>query len=221
MTKQVKSKERVAEFGEVFTNEREVNAMLDLVKQETERIDSRFLEPACGNGNFLIEILRRKLEVVKARYKKSQWEYEKYALIAVMSVYGVDIMQDNVDECVERLFNLFAEYYQKIFKKLTKQNYLEVVRFVLSKNIVCGDALTLLKSNGEPIIFADWSNVGGANFKETDYTMANLLQAEDYNSLPLFNEFKEPVHLPKAVREYPVTHYLNLKENDANDKRNA
>ncbi|MFW0885015.1 DNA methyltransferase, partial [Candidatus Acidulodesulfobacterium sp. H_13] len=96
--RQVKSKKRVADHGEVFTSEREVNAMLDLVKQETERIDSRFLEPACGTGNFLVEILRRKLEVVKNRYKKSQSEYERYAVIAVSSIYGVDLLQDNVEE---------------------------------------------------------------------------------------------------------------------------
>lgn len=217
MSAQVKSKKRVAEHGEVFTNAREVNAMLDLVKQETERIDSRFLEPACGNGNFLIEILRRKLEVVKARYKKSQWEYEKNALIAVMSAYGVDIMQDNVDECKERLFNLFLDYYKSIFKKSIKEEYLEIVKFILNKNILCGDALSLLKSDGSPIVFAEWSNVGGAKFKETDYTMANLLEVQDVNSLPLFNELKEPVYLPKAVKEYSPKHYLNLKENDTND----
>ena len=99
--KQIKSKKRVRDNGEVFTNEREVNAMLDLVKDETERIDSRFLEPACGSGNFLIEILRRKLTVVKNRYKKSQTEYERNSLIALSSMYGVDILQDNVEDCSE------------------------------------------------------------------------------------------------------------------------
>ena len=99
---QVKSKQRVEEHGEVFTNDREVNAMLDLVKQETERIDSRFLEPACGDGNFLAEVLRRKLEVVGKRYGRSQLEYERYAFVAVSSIYGVDILQDNVEDCRER-----------------------------------------------------------------------------------------------------------------------
>lgn len=215
--KQIKSKKRVRDNGEVFTNEREVNAMLDLVKQETERIDSRFLEPACGNGNFLIEILRRKLEIVKSRYKKSRWEYEKNALIAVMSCYGVDIMRDNVNECIERLYSLFLDYYKSLFKKEIKQDYLDIVRFVLTKNILCGDALTLLKSDGNPIVFAEWSNVKGSLFKETDYTMANLLETADINSLPLFNELEEPVYLPKAIKEYPAKHYLKLKENDTND----
>lgn len=77
MEKQIKSKKRVADHGEVFTAEREVNAMLDLVKQETERVDSRFLEPACGDGNFLAEILRRKLKEVRRKYKRSPFDYEK------------------------------------------------------------------------------------------------------------------------------------------------
>ena len=102
---QVRSKKRVTDHGEVFTNDREVNAMLDLVKHETERIDARFLEPACGNGNFLAEVIRRKLNVVEQRYSKSQIEWERYAVIAVSSIYGVDILEDNAQECRERLFN--------------------------------------------------------------------------------------------------------------------
>jgi type I restriction-modification system DNA methylase subunit len=102
---QIKTKKRVADHGEVFTNEREVNAMLDLVKQETERIDSRFLEPACGNGNFLAEVLSRKLNVVSARYSKSQLEWEHYSIIAVSSIYGVDILEDNAKECREWIFH--------------------------------------------------------------------------------------------------------------------
>ena len=98
MEEQVKSKHRVAQYGEVLTAPREVNAMLDLVKQETERIESRFLEPACGTGNFLIEILRRKLEVVEKRYAKSQVEFERYAVLAVSSIYGIDILDENVQQ---------------------------------------------------------------------------------------------------------------------------
>lgn len=208
MTKQVKSKERVREKGEVFTNEREVNAMLDLVKQETERIDSRFLEPACGNGNFLIEILRRKLEVVKARYKKSQWEYEKNALIAVMSVYGVDIMPDNVTECIERLLGLFEDYYKKLFKKNAKQEYLDVVRFVLNKNILCGNALTMKTREEKPIVFAEWSFVKGSMVQRRDFSYEQLITQNKKETL--FGDFIE-----KPIKTYPLTHYQNLtKEND-------
>ena len=113
--KQIKSKARVSAHGEVFTADREVNAMLDLVKEETERIESRFLEPACGNGNFLAKILERKLAVVKARYAKNRADWELYALIAVGSAYGIEILQDNVDECRTRLYGIFWKEYQSLF----------------------------------------------------------------------------------------------------------
>ena len=92
---QIKSKKRVAEYGEVFTAEREVKAMCDLVAQECDRIDSRFLEPACGDGNFLAEILTRKLTTVKKLYKSNPYDFERYSVLAITSLYGVDIMQDN------------------------------------------------------------------------------------------------------------------------------
>lgn len=215
MSSQVKSKKRVAEHGEVFTNEREVNAMLDLVKQETERIDSRFLEPACGNGNFLIEILRRKLEVVKSRYKKSQWEYEKNGLIAVMSCYGVDIMPDNVLECQNRLFEYFEKEYKSLFKKNIKQEYLDIVKFVLSKNILCGDALSMKTSANEPITFAEWSFVKGSMVQRRDFMYEQLITTEERKNKQqtIWGDFQD-----KPIKTYPLTHYLNLKENDTNDK---
>lgn len=210
MNNQVKSKSRVREKGEVFTNEREVNAMLDLVKQETERIDSKFLEPACGNGNFLIEILKRKLEVVKNRYKKSQWEYEKNGLITVMSIYGVDIMQDNITECIERLYNLFLDYYKSIFKKDIKDDYLEIVKFILTKNILCGDALSMKTNNGEPITFAEWAFVKGSLVQRRDFKYEQLITQNDKETI--LSDFIE-----NPIKTYPLTHYLQLKENITND----
>ena len=109
--RQVKSRERVRERGEVFTAEREVKAMCDLVKNETERIDSTFLEPACGDGNFLIEILTRKLAVVVARYGKSADDLAFYSIRALMSLYGVDILKDNVEACRERLFGVWVAIF--------------------------------------------------------------------------------------------------------------
>lgn len=117
MSKQVKSKQRVADHGEVFTAEREVKAMCDLVKQETERIDSRFLEPACGDGNFLSEILRRKLAVVTKKYKRSAYEWERNSLLAIGSIYGVDILFDNVIARQERLFEIWDKEYKSVCKK--------------------------------------------------------------------------------------------------------
>ena len=155
--KQVKSKQRVADHGEVFTAEREVNAMLDLVKQETERIESRFLEPACGEGAFLTEILRRKLAVVKKRYGKSPFDYERYAVLAVSSIYGVDILADNAEVCRSNLFDIWNREYTENAKSQANDDCRKIVRFILKKNILCGDALTMLQADGSPIIFAEWS----------------------------------------------------------------
>ena len=186
--------------------------MLDLVKQETERIDSRFLEPACGNGNFLIEILRQKLEVVKFRYKKSQWEYEKNALIAVMSIYGVDIMQDNIDECIKRLLNLFEDYYKSLFKKQIKTEYLKIVKFVLTKNILCGDALTMKTNEDQPIVFAEWSFVKGSLVKRRDFSYEQLLTKDKNGQQTLLGDFIE-----KPIKTYPLTHYLDLTKEKENE----
>lgn len=185
MTKQIKSKERVIEHGEVFTSEREVNAMLDLVKHETERIESRFLEPACGNGNFLAEILRRKLEVVKNKYKKSKSEYEKYSVLAVTSIYGVDILADNVKECQDRLYNIWHKEYTTICKNETMPDCEEAIKFILRRNILCGNALTMLcvdaKGNDieNPIIFAQWDLLTGDLMKRRDYRLDALMREEE------------------------------------------
>lgn len=192
--------------------------MLDLVKQETERIDSRFLEPACGDGNFLVEILRRKLQVVTSRYKKNQLDYERYAIIAVSSIYGIDLLLDNVEECRNRLCDIFEEEYKKLFKDQIKKECLESIRFILRKNIIQGDALTLNKVNSvEPIVFSEWSAVNGSMIKRRDYTLANLLQAEAAK-VPdsLFSDVYEsdPAFLPKSVADFPLTHFLKLQEQD-------
>src|SRR6267378_6450727 len=114
---QVKTKRRVSDHGEVLTGHREVNAMLVLLKEETERIDSRFLEPACGDGNFLSAILERKLAVVERRYGKSQLDFERYAVLAVSSIYGIDILEDNVRQCRHRLYSIFdCDFYSRLFK---------------------------------------------------------------------------------------------------------
>ena len=154
-TGQIKSRERVADHGEVFTNEREVNAMLDLVKDETERIESRFLEPACGDGNFLAEVLRRKLAVVKKQYGRSKSEFEKYSILALSSIYGVDIMEDNTEECRERLFFIWNEAYSKQCGAEVNDTCREAAKYILEHNILCGDALTMLRNDGDPIRYFD------------------------------------------------------------------
>lgn len=183
--KQVKSKQRVADHGEVFTAEREVNAMLDLVKQETERIESRFLEPACGDGNFIAEILRRKLAVVKKKYRRSPTDYERKAVEAATSIYGVDILIDNVIACRKRMFEIWDQEYKVICKKEVNEDCRKTVEFIFTKNIVCGNALSLKKvdtdgvDTDEPIIFSEWAFVTGFNIQRSDYTFDKLLAGDE------------------------------------------
>jgi len=187
MAKQIKSKKRVTDHGEVFTAKREVNAMLDLVKQETERVDSRFLEPACGDGNFVAEILRRKLAAAKKRAipprktAPNPFEFEKQSVIAVASIYGVDLMMDNVRACRERLYDIWNAEYETICKNEANNECREAVRFILSRNIVCGNALSLkiVDENGvdtdEPIVFSEWAFVMGSKMQRKDYRFDKLL----------------------------------------------
>lgn len=227
MTNQVKSKRRVADHGEVFTAEREVNAMLDLVKSETERIESRFLEPACGDGNFLAEILRRKLAVVKKKYggARKRPDYELWSVIAVMSVYGVELLPDNAAACRERLFKIWNEAYTANNKTDANERCREVVSFILERNILCGDALSLRDSNGLPIVFSEWALFSGGMVKRTDYTLAELLDPEHiesdvvpvkkkktpaYQQTSLFDSPSSKEPEGNKVAQFKPIHYLQI-----------
>lgn len=212
MESQVKSKKRVADHGEVLTGQREVNAMLDLVKQETERIESRFLEPACGNGNFLTVILERKLAIVENRYGKSQLDFERYAVLAVSSIYGIDILEDNVQECRMRLFGVFDTIYSRLFKNDVKDKCRETVQFILTHNIIWGDALTLKTVGDKPsyIVFSEWSPINGSMIKRRDFTFHSLIDHEGMKELPLFSDLGEDVFIPTPEKEYPPVHFLEI-----------
>jgi hypothetical protein len=223
MNPQVISKKRVAEHGEVFTSEREVNAMLDFVKQETERIDSRFLEPACGTGNFLTEILNRKLQVVERKYRKSQLDFERNLVSAVSSIYGIDIQEDNVIECRKRLFEIVNERYTRLFKQKARNECRRVIRFILEKNIIWGDALDLrtVKKPIQQIIFSEWSfPFNNSMLKRRDFVFAELLPDESKkdNQLGLFSknehvsDLGEKVFLPTETHSYEPVHFLKVGE---------
>ena len=181
-TGQIKSKARVRERGEVFTAAREVNAMLDLVKDEAENIDSTFLEPACGDGNFLDEVLRRKLGVCAKRYGKSAADYEKYSFLACTTLYGVDIMADNVDRCRERLFETWEATLGKTHRTELYDCVARAVKKVFEKNILLGNALSMKRvdENGndldEPIVFTEWKFAIGDKLKREEYRFDVLLE---------------------------------------------
>lgn len=160
-----KSKQRVADHGEVFTPAWMVEAMLDLVKDETGRIDSRFLEPACGSGNFLVRVLQRKLAAVELKFGKSAFEKRHYALLALMCTYGIEILADNIAECRANMLEVLAEY----LKVDELDDVYRAAAYVLSQNLVHGDALTMRRHNGQAITFAEWGYLGKGKFQRRDF----------------------------------------------------
>jgi hypothetical protein len=161
----IKSKERVADHGEVFTPLWLVDAMLDLVKGESERIDSRFLEPACGSGNFLVRVLQLKLAAVELKFEKSEFEKQHYALLALMCIYGIELLADNIAECRVNLIETFADYLN-----IDETDELHLAAYsVLSFNLVHGDALTMRAHDGQPITFAEWGYMGKGKFQRRDF----------------------------------------------------
>lgn len=176
----VKSKKRVADHGEVFTPIWLVEAMLDLVRDETKRIDSRFLEPACGSGNFLVRILQRKLAAVEIKYGKSEFARRNFALLGLMCIYGIELLQDNIEECRRNLLEIFAEYLQ-VDKE---EDLYKAASYVLSQNLIHGDALTMRNQSDQHITFAEWGYLGNGKFQRRDFrldtlTMSFAFSAED------------------------------------------
>ena len=184
---QIKSRERVSKRGEVFTAKREVNAMLDLVKHETERLDSRFLEPACGTGNFLEEILLRKLDaatrasIPDGKKTPIPAKFERNSIVVLTSIYGVDLMFDNVAECRERLYEIWHKAYKKACRRSVSELVCDAAKVILSRNIIQGNSLSMKKVDDrqndleDPIVFSEWSFIGEYKVKRTDYRLDKML----------------------------------------------
>ena len=173
----LKSKERVADHGEVFTPPWMVGSMLDLVDGEASRIDSRFLEPACGSGNFLVQILQRKLVTVEHMYGKSNFEKKHYAVLSLMSIYGIELLTDNIAECRKNLIYIFKEYLN-----LEESDKLYcAATFVLSCNLVHGNALSMQTQDSKPIKFAEWGYIGRGKFQRRDFRLDVLTGLSKYS----------------------------------------
>lgn len=175
---QVRSKQRVADHGEVFTPPWMVEAMLDLVKSETERIDSRFLEPACGSGNFLVRILQRKLAAVELKFGKSDFEKRHYALLALMCSYGIELLEDNITECRANMLEIFADYLNIV----ESDELYRAASYVLSQNLVHGDALKMRTSDDQPITFAEWGYLGKGKFQRRDFHLGSLTLSSTFSA---------------------------------------
>lgn len=195
----VKSKQRVADHGEVFTPAWMVEAMLDLVKGETERIDSRFLEPACGSGNFLAQVLRRKLAAVELKYGKSDFERRHYALLALMCIYGIELLPDNIAECRANLLEILADH----LKFEVSDDLYRAAFYVLSQNLIHGDALKMRTSDDLPITFAEWGYLGRGRFQRRDFRLDVLTGSSAFSAEgSLFAHLgKHEIFTP--IRTYP------------------
>lgn len=214
---QIKSRQRVSDLGEVFTNEREVKAMCDLVKDETYRIDSRILEPACGNGNFLAEILKRKLETVSYKCKKNPSEWEKYSILAISSLYGIDIMGDNTQECRSRLYNIWNCQYSKYVGNKGIADVLDSVKFIIEQNIICANALTLKDVNNDAIIFPEWDFITESLIKRSDFELSSMLdvlelgyQGDLFLSSDVYDK-DVGSYVSKAIKEYAPVEYWRIQ----------
>lgn len=195
----IRSKGRVAEHGEVFTPAWMVDAMLDLVEGEADRIDARFLEPTCGSGNFLVQVLQRKLTSVENKFGKSRFDRQNYALLGLMCIYGIEVLADNIAECRSNMLETFAEY---LSISPDEDAYL-AARYVLSQNLLQGDALTMQSADSVPITFAEWGHLGKGKYQRRDFrldvlTGSSAFSAED----SLFSGLgKHEIFTP--IRAYP------------------
>jgi len=210
MQNQIKNRERVTKFAEVNTSEKEVNNMLDLVSQETDRLDSRFLESACGDGNFLIEILNRKLKILIKNFKKNQYEFERNSILVIGSLYGIDILNDNITTSRERIFDKFCKEYNGLFKESCDPNLVNSINCIIKKNVVQGDALTLKKVGlDEPIVFSQWSIIED-KVKRREYSFANLISYSPFEEDTLFSDLGEEVSIPKTEKDYPLIKFNEI-----------
>jgi hypothetical protein len=189
---QIKSKDRVRDLAEVYTNEREVNAMLDLIPLNTpdDIIRYRYLEPACGNGNFLIEILRRKLARVTEKYAaKSLRIYEFYIARALTTIYGIDICYQNVQEARERLYREIkstVDFHKGSF--VYSDGFFGLVRYILSTNIVQGDSINA----PDDIVFVEYT-IKGHSFGRRLYRYSHLVKDK-----------------PRPLKRFDPVHFLAL-----------
>ena len=213
----IKSKKRVADHGEVFTPPWLVDAMLDLIKEEAERIDSRFLEPACGSGNFLVRVLQRKLAAVQVKFGKSDFEKRHYALLGLMCTYGIELLEDNIAECRANMLEVLSDY----LNVSEADDVYHAASFVLSQNLVHGDALTMRTTGGQPIVFAEWGYLGKGKFQRRDFRLDVLTGSSKFSAEDsLFAHLgKHEIFTP--IKTYPAMTLRDLARADGGPPQEA
>lgn len=208
------SKDRIRKFGEVKTQNNEIKNMIGLVNEEIDRVDSRFLEPACGDGNFLYEILLKKLDIAYKLSNRDLIKFEVQAIYGLSSLYGIELLEDNVEKTRARLKNLLENFFNDKFQSKLNNEYNKSINLILKLNIIHGDALSLKKANdkNEDITFSEWSMINETDFKRRDYTFKDLLAYQPYKEENLFSDLGEKAFIPNPVKEFKPKNYLKLYE---------
>tara|TARA_E500000178_G_C16785767_1_gene645712 strand:- start:48 stop:698 length:651 start_codon:yes stop_codon:yes gene_type:complete len=208
----IKSKQRKVDFGEVNTNTDIVSKMIDLVNIEFQKLDSKFLEPACGDGNFLCEVLNRKMEFVKSKHANQQIDYEKFSIQACSSVYGIELLDDNVLSARSRLNEIFNSHYSKNFNELN-ESVIKSVKKIFELNIVQGDALSFKcgEKLDKPIVLPEWSLIENS-IKRRDFAYKDFISYAPIDGPNLFSDLGEKAFLPEPIKDWPLTKYYKIYE---------
>lgn len=195
----------------VYTSDKLVNNMLQSVQDEIERIDSRVLEPSCGDGDFLDAILRKKLFSVCKKYGHSRVDFEFYILRALMSLYGVEIDNSVVILCKQRLELSVKQFYLKYYTEKQWIVLLPLVQYILDTNILCGDSLSLTSPiDGSPVVLAEWSFLGSYKVKRRDFVYEQLIDVSESAEKVLSDRHIEGF-IPKPVKDYPIVKIFNIR----------
>lgn len=194
------------DHGEVFTPQWTAEAMINLVKDEAERIDSRFLEPACGDGTFLANVLKKKLATVQRKYSRRDFERKHYSLLALMSIYGIELLADNAEACRERL----VEVFNAVVRDTEPGIWNLAARAVAQANIVQADALTMRCPDGSPLAFAEWAYVGRGLYQRRDFQYSNLTQRSSFVGTLFEDMGAGDIFVPQ--RTYPLMNVASLAE---------
>lgn len=183
----IKSKQRVQNHGEVFTPKRIVKEILNMpnIREACQNPTSTFLEPAAGEGVFLVQVLNRKLKMVAKNYSEDITRFENYSLLALSTLYGVELLEDNAQKCV---MNMYQVYYDAYLRQVSehsskvKNRVLDSAKLIISKNIAQGNFLTKLSVTGNPLVFSEWQvinlrkNTKTINVQRTEYTLEEILE---------------------------------------------
>lgn len=189
----IKSRKRVRNYGEVFTPEKIVKMMLDLpgIRGACQDLTATFLEPAVGEGAFLVEVLSRKMSMVAKNYNDTITRYENYSLLALSTLYGIELLEDNAQRCVMNMLQAYYEAYQRQARKHgqnPKPKVLESAKLIISKNIVQGNFLNQLSISGKPLVFSEWAptnihkNPKVLIVQRTEHTLMEILDQGRKNS---------------------------------------